>query len=112
MSIRQGFLKTIRYMTAVLLGLVLVLSAVTLRAEATEMGTVPAGTEATESGNGESDSATEATEDTEEDKKESESYEFSEEDMQLIPNGVYINDDHVGGMTIGEALVKLMEKKT
>ena len=111
MSIRQGFLKTIRYMTAVLLGLVLVLSAVTLRAEATEMGTVPAGTEATESGNGESDSAAEATEDTEEDKKESESYEFSEEDMQLIPNGVYINDDHVGGMTIGEALVKLMEKE-
>ena len=96
MSIRQGFLKTIGYMTAVLLCLIFGLSTVALKAEASEVGTVP---------------ATEATEATEENTKESESYEFSEEDMQLIPNGVYINDEHVGGMTIGEALVKLMEKE-
>jgi len=96
MSIRQGFLKTIGYMTAVVLCLIFGLSTVALKAEASEVGTVP---------------ATEATEATEENTKESESYEFSEEDMQLIPNGVYINDEHVGGMTIGEALVKLMEKE-
>ena len=89
MSIRQGILKTIGYMTAVVLGLFFVLSTVALKAEASEVGTVSA---------------------TEENTKESENYEFSEEDQQLIPNGVYINDEHVGGMTIGEAKAKLIEK--
>ena len=83
-------------MTAVVLGLFFVLSAAALKAEASEAGTVP---------------TTEATGATQEKTEKSGNGEFSEEDQQLIPNGVYINDDHVGGMSIGEAEAKLMEKE-
>ncbi len=87
MSIREKILKTIRYMMTVMFGLIGVLSVCTLKAEASGATEPVFGTD------GGQKSVIEVTDDS------------------VIPYGVYINETHVGGMTIGEAKAWLAAKE-
>ncbi len=86
MSIRKRILKTIRYMTAAMFSLICVLGICVLRAEAS--GDVPA-----------------------ENAGKAGTREIVVTDKSVIPKGVYINEEHVGGMTIGEAKAWLAKKE-